>query len=308
MRTSRVFRPSVSSPCCSADRGVRWGVLAAPVAIAPSFAPSFAVALALAFALVFGGVEGRSLAAPGPEDSPAIPEQKPAESTAPPAPSPEEGAAASKDAAETGEKRDEGEESKRKLSDRIKSVERKVFLKKNRIELFPQFAFDLNDAIQKHFFVGAAVAYHLADTAAIELRGNFVVATQRQSIVHFIRQANGALPANPFEAKYSADVDFLWAPIYGKISLFSEAILHFDTYLTAGPGVFGTDGGLGPAVNVGIGQRYFITDWLVARIELRDYIFQYTQDLTNTSSIENLLVLGFAVSGFFPTEFQYEYQ
>jgi outer membrane beta-barrel protein len=218
----------------------------------------------------------------------------------------DESAAASKEAAETGEKKDESEEGKRKLSDRIKSVQRKVFIKKSRFEVFPHFAFDLNDPVQKHFIIGAAAGFHLADSASIELRGGYVFATQQQGIIRVIRQDNSAVIKDPIQAKYHADLDFLWAPIYGKISLFGEGILHFDTYLTAGPGIFGTDAGIGPAGNVGIGQRYFITDWLVARVELRDYIFIDTRN--NESSVQNLLILGFALSGFFPTEFTYEYQ
>src|SRR5437867_3514007 len=48
----------------------------------------------------------------------------------------------------------EGEEGKRKLSDRIKAVERKAFIKKSRVEIFPQFALDLNDPFFQHMLVG----------------------------------------------------------------------------------------------------------------------------------------------------------
>ena len=37
-------------------------------------------------------------------------------------------------------------------------------------------------------------------------------------------------------------LDLTWAPFYGKISILGEGIMHFDTYITAGGGVFGTDG------------------------------------------------------------------
>ena len=83
-------------------------------------------------------------------------------------------------------------------------------------------------------------------------------------------------------------------------------ILHLDTYVTAGGGIFGTDAGLNPSGNIGIGQRYFITDWLVARVEIRDYIFMDTRN--SESDLQNLLMLGLSVSGFFPMTFEYEYQ
>jgi outer membrane beta-barrel protein len=90
------------------------------------------------------------------------------------------------------------------------------------------------------------------------------------------------------------------------VSLLGEGIVHFDTYVTTGAGIFGTDAGLNPSVNVGIGQRYFLTDWLVARVELRDYLFLETRN--GETDLQNLLILGFAVSGFFPTSFSYEFQ
>lgn len=195
---------------------------------------------------------------------------------------------------------------KLKLSDRVKSVQRKDFLKRERIEIFPQFGLDLNDPFFQHLLVGVSGAYHVADSFAVELRGGFVFASLEQDAIRFVRQETDSLIEDPPEFKYHADLDALWAPFYGKISLFGEGILHFDTYLTAGGGVFGTDAGLNPAINVGIGQRYFITDWIVARVELRDYIFMDNRN--GESDLQNLLVLGFSVSGFFPTSFEYEFQ
>ena len=195
---------------------------------------------------------------------------------------------------------------KKKLSDRIKSVQRKDFLKRERIEVFPQFGLDLNDPFFQHLIVGVAGAYHVADSLAFELRGGFVVASIEQSAIRFVRRETDSLIENPPEFKYHFDVDALWAPFYGKISLFGEGILHFDTYVTVGAGGFGTDAALNPAANFGIGQRYFINDWLVARVEIRDYIF--IDNRNGESDIQNLLILGFAVSGFFPTSFEYEFQ
>lgn len=195
---------------------------------------------------------------------------------------------------------------RKKLSDRVKAVQRKAFLKRHRLEVFPHFALDLNDPFFQHFIVGGSVGFHLADALSIEARGGVVVGSVEQSAIRFVRTETGSLIEDPPEFRWHADLDLLWAPLYGKVSLFSERILHFDTYLTVGPGVFATDAAVNPAVNVGIGQRYFLTDWLVARIELRDYIFVDARN--GESDIQNLLVLGFALSGFFPTTFEYDYQ
>ncbi len=194
----------------------------------------------------------------------------------------------------------------KKLSDRIKSVQRKAFIKRGRVEFFPYFAMDLNDPFFQHFIVGGAAGFHLADSMSVELRAGGVVGSMKQDAIKFVRQETDSLIQDPPEFRWHADLDFAWAPMYGKVSLLGEGILHFDTYITAGPGVFATDGGVNPAMNIGIGQRYFINDWLVARVEIRDYVFMDTRG--SESDLQNLLILGFSVSGFFPMTFEYEYQ
>jgi outer membrane beta-barrel protein len=221
-----------------------------------------------------------------------------------------EGAAAESDET-SAEARDteegaEREDPRGRIADRVKSVQRKVFVKKKRLELFPQFGLDLNDPFFQHLVAGAALGYHFADSFSMELRGGAVIATLDQSSIRFVRQESGSLLKNPPRFKYHADADLLWAPFYGKLSVLGEGILHFDTYLTTGAGVFGTDSGANPAVNIGIGQRYFISDWLVARVELRDYVFM--ENRNGESDLQNLLILGFSLSGFFPTSFSYDFQ
>jgi outer membrane beta-barrel protein len=208
---------------------------------------------------------------------------------------------ASQDAAQ--EKRDRRNE---ELRDRVKSVQRKVFVKKDRFEIFPYFGLDLNDPFYQHFIVGGSVGYHLVDSLALEARGGAVIGTIKQNTLTIARQQAGAVIENPPEFKGHADLDLTWAPFYGKISVLGEAIVHFDTYLTAGPGIFVTDLGVAPAVNFGLGQRYFLTDWLVARFEVRNYVFAETRN--DRSSVQNLMVVGFMLSGFLPTSFEYDFQ
>lgn len=216
-----------------------------------------------------------------------------------------DGATVTTEGDQPADEEQEGEE-KQKLSDRIKSVQRKTFLKRRRVEVFPYFGLDLNDPFFQHLVVGGSIGFHVVDSLAIEARGGFVFASLKQDAIRFVRQETDSILENPPEFKYHGDLDFTWAPFYGKISLFGEGILHFDTYITAGGGVFGTDAGPNPSGNIGLGQRYFLTDWLVARLELRDYLFVDTRN--DTSDMQNLLVLGFSVSGFFPTSFDYEFQ
>ena len=229
-----------------------------------------------------------------------------AQSTAGPAAAeaePETDEDAQKEGARTEEREGSGE---RKLSDRIKSVQRKVFLKRRRFEIYPHLGIDLNDAFYAHIVLGGSVGFHVVDALSFEGRFGYVLGSVEEEPVRFVRQAAGALPERPPRFELHGELDVVWAPLYGKVSLFGEGILHFDTYLAVGGGVFKTDAGTSPAANFAFGQRYFINDWLVARAEVRNYLFPDTRE--GETDIQNLLLVNLSVSFFLPFGFEHDYQ
>ncbi|HUT99884.1 MAG TPA: outer membrane beta-barrel domain-containing protein [Myxococcota bacterium] len=194
--------------------------------------------------------------------------------------------------------------------DRIKSVQRKPFLKKGRWELTPLFSLSINDAFYQKMGGGAAVAYHLADSLGLELQAVYV-GTVQTDMVGFFQQANQALP-KVSQLQYYLTANVMWSPLYGKLSLFTDAIVHFDAYLLGGFGVAQTETGPKFASNIGIGLRYFATSWLVIKIEVRDLM--YTEKLKldvqgeKFSDIQNHVMLSAGVSFFLPFDFNYHYQ
>lgn len=212
--------------------------------------------------------------------------------------------AASEARATEGENEDDEDAS---LADRIKSVQRKVFLKRRRLELSPSIGLSVNDAFFQHVTLGGALTYHLADAFSVEARGAGVVVASETNAVKFVREETDSLLDDAQrQHEYHGELDLQWAPIYGKFSLFGEFILHFDTYLSAGGGVFGTDAGPHGAANVGIGQRWFLTDWLVVRFEYRNYFF--AEERNGESNLRTPGFFNFMMSFFLPTKFEYEYQ
>ena len=100
-------------------------------------------------------------------------------------------------------------------------------------------------------------------------------------------------------AFYQASITF--SPIYGKISWFTWAVLNFDLYTLGGAGVVNYKGqadGSSFMGNIGLGTRVFINEWLSARIEFRDYI--YNRTLINDSEISHNYALSAGLSIFFP--------
>lgn len=98
---------------------------------------------------------------------------------------------------------------------------------------------------------------------------------------------------------YQASVVF--SPIYGKISWFTWAVLNFDLYFVGGAGVASYSGladGTSIMGSVGFGSKVFITEYLAAKLEFRDYI--YDRKLQNDSEISHNYAITAGLSVFVP--------
>ncbi|RLB56897.1 MAG: hypothetical protein DRI34_08480 [Deltaproteobacteria bacterium] len=194
--------------------------------------------------------------------------------------------------------------------DRIKAIQRKPFIKKGRWDLSPLFVLSLNDAFYQKMGGGASIAYHVADSLGIELHAAFV-GTIQTDMVTFFQQANQALP-KVSQLRYYMTLNAQWSPLYGKLSVFTDEIVHFDAYLVGGFGIAQTETGVKFASNVGLGLRYFLASWLVLKVEVRDLI--YTEKLrldvqrTDFTDVQNHVMLAAGVSFFLPVDFEYQYQ
>ncbi len=113
------------------------------------------------------------------------------------------------------------------------------------------------------------------------------------------------LSSVPGKIGFLAGAEVGWAPLYGKVNLFAEKVLHFDTGVLAGVSAiqYAAPGGAMTTTiggHLGIGQRYFLTSFMTLRLELRDYIYsaQIVQLGDQSSKIENQLMLEIGLSLF----------
>lgn len=207
----------------------------------------------------------------------------------------------------------EDRSSKKKVEvreDRIKSIQRKEFLKRHRWEVAPAITLSLNDAFYQKMGGGAGLAFYPADSLGIGVQAMYV-GTVQTDMVGYFQQANQALP-KVSNIRFWILGDLMWSPLYGKLSFVTDEIVHFDAYLIAGFGMVYTETGAKFATNFGIGLRYFLTSWLVFKLEVRDLlyteVFQMDVQRTEFSDIQNHVMFSAAVSFFLPVDFDYEYQ
>jgi outer membrane beta-barrel protein len=189
------------------------------------------------------------------------------------------------------------------LDDRVKSIQRKVYLKKHRFELAPLVTFSVNDAYYSK--VGAAIrgAWYLADTLAISAR----VSAMQVMPSDDVRIAKRTFNSRIFYSvpQWSAMGDVEWSPLYGKVAFLND-ILHFDAYLLGGMGVVNTEmskvEGRGPnlAADLGVGVRFVARDFLAVNVSLINT--SYVDQPLNTSkgATQNMMTLNAGISFFFP--------
>ena len=190
--------------------------------------------------------------------------------------------------------------------DRVKSVQRKVYLKKHRFELAPSVSTSVNDPYYSKYALNIRGAYYLADTLA--LAGRFSWMGVFGSSVYpndDVRTAKRNFQSRIFYSvpQWSTMGDLEWSPLYGKVAIFNS-ILHIDAYILGGAGVVQTDTsaqrGLNPAADLGVGMRFVAKDFLAVNVALINTTYVDQPAGTTKGAIQNLMMLGAGVSVFLP--------
>lgn len=192
--------------------------------------------------------------------------------------------------------------------DRVKSVQRKVYLKKGRFDVTPMFQVSVNDPY--YFKLGGSlrVGYYLADTLAISVRGSLFRVQPDDSA----RLARRVFNSQLFYSvpKWSVMGNAEWSPIYGKVA-FLNSILHFDAYLLGGLGAVNTETssvetsvgvsrGPSPATDIGVGARFVARDFLAVNVAIINTTYVDQPKGTTKGAIQNLMTLNVGVSLFIP--------
>lgn len=208
------------------------------------------------------------------------------------------------------------------LKSRIPPVTGHMFLMRHRFELTPMVGVSLRDAFFTKYMVGAELTYHLSEDFGIGAR----VVYAKPSISGAALICSGETGARscrppdesqvdgraPGQIKLLGGVNVQWAPIYGKISLVSEAFLHFDLYAVGGVDLVQYAGPrpptdpaytkMTPGGHLGLGMRFFLNRWMTVRTELGDVI--YNEDVYQEGNkLRNQLMFNLGVSFFFPMSF-----
>ncbi|MBL8603928.1 MAG: outer membrane beta-barrel domain-containing protein [Myxococcales bacterium] len=185
------------------------------------------------------------------------------------------------------------------LNEEIYALQRIYALRARRFELNPHANFSLNDPFVQHTGFGLTANYWISNVLAVGVTGIFFQGLNATSDVNYSvgRSTQLVVPINEYQL--AASLNFSYVPLYGKFSMFSRFIFHWDMYLTAGVGIMRTrpiaavdpevrtfDWGTRILFNAGLGVRVFVNRWLGITGELRNYIYPELLENTTISSVE----------------------
>ncbi len=187
--------------------------------------------------------------------------------------------------------------------DRVKSVQRKVYLKQGRFELTPLVSFSVNDPYYSKFGASVRGAYYFADTLALSARASVMQVLPSDDV----RTAKRTFQSRIFHSvpQWSGMLDVEWAPLYGKVA-FLNSILHFDGYLLGGAGLVKTETsslegrGMSVGTDLGLGMRFVAKDFLAVNVALINTSYVDQPLGTSKGAIQNLMTINAGISLFFP--------
>ncbi len=175
----------------------------------------------------------------------------------------------------------------------IYAVQQIYALRNRRLELSPTANFSLNDPYVQHTGFGLTANYWISNVLAVGVTGVYFPFNTVSDVNLFVGRSTGlVVPINEYQL--AAAVNFSYVPLYGKFSMFSRYIFHWDLYLTAGVGVMRSrpipaidpevrtfDWNTAILFNANIGVRIFFTRSVGLTLELRNFV--YPELLENTS-------------------------
>lgn len=230
---------------------------------------------------------------------------------------------------ETGPKQKE-------VAEEIYAVQRMYALRNGRFELAPSIAVSFNDPYVAHTAISGALNYWITNVLAVGANVLWYQGLESESALNFAVRRSTRLAVPITEYQLGANLNFTYVPLYGKFTMFNDAIFQWDAYLVGGVGMLRTRpvAVVDPAVrkydfdwrvsfNAGIGIRVFVTKWLTIFGELRDYL--YLEKLENlevalgearndestwideNASLTHNVTVHVGATMFFPFGFDYRY-
>ncbi len=185
--------------------------------------------------------------------------------------------------------------------DLIRVIQRRPFLRRQRVEVSPLLGTNINDPLVQSFVAGGNLNYHITEVMAVGVYGGYSLGSESDLFDKVIEDYE--LFPEVAQVQWYAGVQFQYVPVYGKFAMFNSWIIPWDIYAVLGAGYTKTELDGHPTLAAGVGNRFFMSRWFNLCFELRDSI--YNESYPSGSELVNNLVFSAGVGFFLPPDFEY---
>ena len=179
-------------------------------------------------------------------------------------------------------------------------IQKKTHTKNSKIEFSILGGVVPNNPFITYIPLELRAAFHFTEGFGLEIGGGYYppVGSEKDytgpiknPIVPMLKNNPHYLGVHIFEQQsFFASLDFLWTPIFGKMEIFgANAIAYWEIAFQLGGGItgvyneersgrFATDEKnpikIRPTINFGATMRFWLTHWLILKLDIRDNFFQ----------------------------------
>lgn len=121
----------------------------------------------------------------------------------------------------------------------IRVIRPKYLAKSMRFELGAQISAILNHPFIYTYLGSTNLTFHLGEALALEAQGSWGLSADRRAKTSLNQTFN--IGTIIHRTQYIATGSVLWTPFYGKFQTFSDRLVYFDFFLSAGGGLTGID-------------------------------------------------------------------
>jgi outer membrane beta-barrel protein len=147
-------------------------------------------------------------------------------------------------------------------ADTITAVQKRPLRQAHRLELTPYGEMGIGDPYLQRWGGGLRAMWHLREGLSLGVDGSGLGSWATQELVIAKRELHARIVESRQRASLAGFAAI--APLYGKVALPGDALVHFETFLDAGIGAAWTETdatrGVRPMIAAGIGQRVFLNE------------------------------------------------
>ncbi len=181
------------------------------------------------------------------------------------------------------------------LSSWIPPVSGRLYGVADRFELTPGVGVSLEDPFVQKLIPQLSAGYHFGESFYLGLKLGYALGFSSGVAQSCTAAGTGLSCQGPSAAELASLPGQMtgfglleggWTPLYGKLRLVGDTVLHFDLSLLLGAGVIlagvpapvgsgatAPTGAAAPALGPGLGEHFFVSDRVAIALELRDYLY-----------------------------------